>query len=54
MWGVKGPFEHPKDYKKRMKMAEEGEVAAEETSRTRIASSSKGLFGSLRRLFGGS
>jgi hypothetical protein len=42
-------FEHPADYKKRMKMAEEGMVGVEETARD----ASGGVWSSFKRLFSG-
>ena len=48
LWGVKA-FEHPADYKKRMKMAEEGMVGVEENLPKRRRG---GAWGLVKRLFG--
>ncbi|ORY28499.1 hypothetical protein BCR39DRAFT_468219 [Naematelia encephala] len=51
LWKLK-KFEHPADYKKRMKMAEEGMIGVQETAQAKRKSKTRGIFGLFGRLFG--
>lgn len=52
LWGLKN-FEHPADYKRRVKMAEEGMMGADETARRVKQSSSGGFWRGLIGMFRG-